>query len=131
MGFNTTVVIMNDALGEIAKDPNFGKNLAAAVSECGGRNHRVDVCAGNHGNAAHVVESHHADSTCIVTVGGNLGIKQLESFGWNHHEQEGQLELLLAWSSKMGFSLKPATPEAKALMDGLGRGSRRKPGVRS
>lgn len=27
MGYNTTVMILNDALGSIAEDPNFGKNL--------------------------------------------------------------------------------------------------------
>jgi len=31
MGYNTTVVVMNDALGSIEKDPEFGKNLVRAV----------------------------------------------------------------------------------------------------
>ena len=31
------------------------------------------VVAGNHGNAAYVVETHHADYDVLVRVGGNLG----------------------------------------------------------
>ena len=33
MGYNTTVVILNDALGQIAKDPKFGEKLARAIME--------------------------------------------------------------------------------------------------
>ncbi len=72
MGFNTTVVVLNDALADIAGDPDFGKNLADAITEAAmGRPQWV--AAGRHGNAAYVVESHHADYQVMVRVGGNLG----------------------------------------------------------
>lgn len=72
MGFNTTVVILNDAAHYIEDDPDFGKNLVHAMR-------RLDydgdgnVPAGNHCNAAQVVETHHADGNVLVAVGGNRG----------------------------------------------------------
>jgi hypothetical protein len=71
MGFNTTVLILNDALDEIENDPNFGKKLVSAISKVGIGNKGVDVSALNHCNAARVIESHHADYDVYVKVGGN------------------------------------------------------------
>lgn len=83
MGFNTTIVVMNDRLNDIENDPEFGKNLTQAVNmfitekyitERAGRPfYGVDVRAGGCVNAATVVETHHADDTSIVAVGGNMG----------------------------------------------------------
>jgi hypothetical protein len=74
MGFNTTVVVLNDALHDIENDPDFGKNLAKAVRGLAVRDGYQDVPALNHVNAATVIESHHADSLKAVLVGGNIGI---------------------------------------------------------
>lgn len=74
MGWNTTVVVLNDALSSIENDPEFGAKLARAVraaierSKC-----PIDVSAGNHCNAALVVETHHADQEVTVLVGRNFG----------------------------------------------------------
>jgi hypothetical protein len=74
MGYNTTIVVLNDALGEIENDRNFGKKLAAAIRSNGTKmNSPFTVAAGSHGNAAVVVETHHADYTAIVAVRGNTG----------------------------------------------------------
>ena len=74
MGFNTTVVVLNDALGEIAEDAQFGERLAAAIRQVQ-RGKPVNVAAhGKHGihcNAALVVETHHADQDVLVRIGGN------------------------------------------------------------
>ena len=76
MGFNTTVVVMNDALAQIEHDPEFGKNLARAIYEVQ-RGKPVDVPACGersvHCNAATVIESHHADYMVLVEVGRNSG----------------------------------------------------------
>ena len=109
MGYNTTVVVLNDAIGEIERDPEFGKNLGAAIRDLHtsrrlGRG-RVDVRAGCHGNAASVIESHHADETAIVTVGGNCGIAHVLRHGWDHHTPEGQRRLLERWAHSMGLKV--------------------------
>lgn len=77
MGYNTTVVVLNDALSEIEQDPDFGKKLVRAIMQAG-RGKPVDVSARGthciHANAATVIESHHADYDVLVKVGGNTGI---------------------------------------------------------
>jgi len=73
MGFNTTVVVMNDAVNEIERDPDFGRNLAAAIRSVGCYSKPVDVSAMNYCNAASVIECHHADLDVYVKVGGNYG----------------------------------------------------------
>lgn len=73
MGFNTTVVIMNDALRYIEEDLSFGLRLGRRVREiCGARN-PLWCRAGNYINAALVVETHHADDIVTVAVGENRG----------------------------------------------------------
>jgi ribosomal protein L37E len=73
MGYNTTIVVMNDALGYIEKDIEFGARLATAVTR-GIEN--VAACAPDriYGNAAIVVETHHMDSVVSVDVGGNTAV---------------------------------------------------------
>ena len=119
MGYNTTVIVYNDALGEIEKDPQFGKNLVRAIGELSRASQSdrptVDVPSGCHGNAAMVVETHHADSCALVTVAGNLGICHVTEHGWDHHEVAGQERMLRAWAKKLGFKLvKEKTPPVPA-----------------
>lgn len=106
MGFNATVVLMVDAAADIEQSPTFGRDLVKAVMDVQrGKSERQDVQAGCHANAATVVEVHHADSTAVLTVGGNLGICHLEDAGWDHHTEEGQIRLLKAWAKKLGFAV--------------------------
>jgi hypothetical protein len=81
MGWNTTVVVLNDALGYIEEDPEFGKKLARAILGLSAPpdRQRCDVSArrprgGVHANAATVVETHHADAVVTVDVGGNTAV---------------------------------------------------------
>ena len=74
MGFNTTVMVLNDALGEIAEDAEFGKRLASAIMNARvGKSVSVPAYGmhGIHCNAALVVETHHASHDVLVSVGGN------------------------------------------------------------
>ncbi len=79
MGFNATVVVMNDALQEISEDPDFGKRLAKAVAELSGQAIYKPVNVAAHGktcimgNAAVVIETHHSSYDVLVKVGGNTG----------------------------------------------------------
>ncbi len=72
MGFNTTVVVLNDATHEIENDPKFGQKLVRAIRALA-HGSQQDVTAGNHCNAATVIETHHADGNVLVAVGGNRG----------------------------------------------------------
>jgi hypothetical protein len=78
MGFNTTVVVMNDALTDIEFDPDFGKNLAAAIRNISCFGGPINVAThstkcGVHCNPVSVIETHHADYDVLVRVGGNRG----------------------------------------------------------
>lgn len=67
MGFNTAVVILNDHLHDIEKDPLFGKKLADEQREAYSRR------PGYRGwqNSFAVLPSEHADTDQLVVVGGN------------------------------------------------------------
>jgi hypothetical protein len=115
MGFNTTVIVLNDALDQIEKDPNFGKNLSRAIMSLPIKGGSVDVHAGNHCNAAAVIESHHADYSALVLVGGNYGSVVGKSFGWSHHEKEAQLCMLKNILDDLGYRIvKKSVPKPKA-----------------
>lgn len=72
MGYNSTVVVMNDALDQIRNDPDFGRKLADAIAVVQ-RGKSVDIRSGYHANAAIVICSRHADWTTYIKVGGNYG----------------------------------------------------------
>jgi hypothetical protein len=126
MGFNTTVVVMNDALSDIANDPDFGKNLADAVSRsCLGD--QVDVPAysyrrngydkgwtGVYCNAATVIETHHADQTTLVAVGGNCGTN-LGTF-WPYGEGTLEERMLRELADKLGYRLVKKAPKKVRVM---------------
>lgn len=100
MGYNATVMVLLDELGSIERDPEFGAKLAAAIKAKAVDPQMTADLAG-----ASVVEVHHADNTTLVTVGGNVGIMQLEHFGYCHHHPVMQEKLLSAWADKLGFNL--------------------------
>lgn len=106
MGFNTTLVIMNDALHIIEKDPEFGAKVAQAAQNfgCYGKKH-VDISSGGHCNAATVVDCHHADQTSIILVGGNMGTVAVPYAGGWDHSEKAQERMLRYWADKMGFRL--------------------------
>jgi len=103
MGFNTTVVVLNDALGSIQRDTTFGEKLASAILQVA-LGKPVDVSAGGHCNAAQVVESHHADSLIPILVGGNCGLEVKSHVPWNADDPE--LDLLRTLAHRRGYTLK-------------------------
>lgn len=104
MGWNTTVVVLNDALDQIKNDPEFGKNLAAACSHRTVTDGPVDVSAGYHGNAASVVETHHADVTKVILVGGNTADDLGSAYLYGDEPKE--LRLARAMAEKHGYHLR-------------------------
>jgi hypothetical protein len=106
MGFNTTVIVLNDALDQISKDDKFGEKIADAVGMLHVSREQIDIVFGNYGNAATVVETHHADGNAVVVVGGNMAnVIDTVYIGHNHHQEEGQLEILKALAKKFGYKL--------------------------
>lgn len=115
MGWNTGVIILNDAMDQITKNPNeFVGNLNEAMSlyQVTGfqRNHRDNACldiqVGNHGNAASVFHQSHADSVGVYSIGGNCASKMMETYnGGRHTREDDKLELLKHMADVMGYRL--------------------------
>lgn len=70
MGFNTVVVVLNDRLDEIERDPEFGKKLVAAIHAFNPNNpERTPYVTGQ----TKVVGQDHSAWLCAYVVGGNTG----------------------------------------------------------
>jgi hypothetical protein len=71
MGYNTTVIVNNDALNEIRDDKNFGEKVYNAALGITNERKPIGVDSGCHCSAATVIETHHADRIKLIAVGGN------------------------------------------------------------
>ena len=106
MGWNTSAIILNDALEMIEKDPDAGKKIAGAVRELHIR-HPVDICMGNHVNAMTVLETHHADTIAPILLGANTGhVIDGCHFHWSRDFEEWEKELLQLLAKKHGYTLR-------------------------
>ena len=104
MGFNTTVVILNDGLHDIAKDTEFSKKLADAVARLSVTEGKaVDVSAGCFANPCVVVETHHADGVCLIAVGGNYGRNLGHVASWSQLSDD--VALLRGLADKLGYRI--------------------------
>ncbi len=78
MGYQTTVIIRNDAISEIERNPEeFVRNLLDTLRRVGldeiSHTNGLDFPCGHHANVGRVIETHHSDSTTIITSGGSTG----------------------------------------------------------
>lgn len=98
MGYNTSVIVINDALTDIENDPFFGKKLVAAIRarSLNLDGQPIDVPASNHCNAASVVETHHADLTSVVMFGGNTAKVLGTAYGYRFQDPVEALRILQA-----------------------------------
>jgi hypothetical protein len=110
MGYNTTVVIMNDAMDEIEKDPEFGANLVKAVKRRLSNKGPLSVHAGSHSNAATVIEVHHADMTKLVAVGGNYG----QDLGFVGPCGQAHVDMLEAFAAALGYTIRKKKEKCSA-----------------
>ena len=106
MGYNTTIIVLNDALHQIKEDEEFGRkvyNAALIVS----RGKPIDIPSGNHCNAATVVETHHADQIKLIAVGGNAGT----DLGYAGNWRATPVEMLRQLAESLGYRIvkKPLT----------------------
>ena len=74
MGFNTAVLVLNDALNEIKSDPAFGANLTRAII-MGKRDPGVSARSKNviYASAAEVISTGHSSQYQVCVFGGNTG----------------------------------------------------------
>lgn len=101
MGFNSTMVILNDALHQIKEDKEFGAKVYDAVTRMHGNKNPIDISAGFFTNAATVIESHHADMLKLIAVGGNYG-QDLGYCGFHNYTPE---QMLKDMAKQMGYRL--------------------------
>jgi hypothetical protein len=80
MGFNSVVVVLNDRLHEIERDPEFGKKVANAIRayDVEGRIPKPYITG-----QTQVVSVQHADVVQIVAVGANTA----RVLGYGHWRQ--------------------------------------------
>lgn len=105
MGYNSTVVVMNDAMTAIEKDPEFGKKLVQAILSQHGKNVPVDISSGGHVNAATVIDCHHSDYSSLILVGGNMGTVLVSDASGYKHDAFDQFDACSALAKKLGYKL--------------------------
>lgn len=107
MGFNSTLIIMNDCLNEIKNDKNFGEKVHNAIIRYDSMNKKgIDISSGCCVNAATVIDCHHADGTSLIAIGGNYGtIISPYVYGYSHHTEKAKENILRAFANDMGFRI--------------------------
>jgi hypothetical protein len=105
MGYNTVVMVLNDRLSDIEKDPDFGRKLVHQIMHTHARHD--EYVPGPHGTS--VLPSVHADTSQLVVVQANS--LRLLGYGWSSDPE--QCMRLLA--DELGFSVtkKPALKAPK------------------
>jgi len=105
MGFNSTLIVMNDALEQIREDQNFGRKVAESINSLSASDRQVTINSGDHYNAATVVETHHADGLAVIVVGGNQA-QILSQYVGNYRSSE--LEIVKSLAEQLGYRLVKA-----------------------
>jgi hypothetical protein len=95
MGFQTTLIIRNDAIGDIRDNPTeFVGNLLRAIGEVSGTK-GLDIPCGHHANVARVVEVHHSDSTTVIASGGSTAELLTTVHRWRWSNEQDKLDSLI------------------------------------
>ena len=113
MGFNSTILILNDQLSSIERDPEgFVKEMVNAISSIGCSGDKQDF----HPGQSTVMSVSHADTVTILAVGGNHSTVLGRVYnGGKHHTPEDQEFILRRLADEYGFRLvrKPKGKEKK------------------
>lgn len=110
MGFQTTMVVLNDALHEIRDDKDFGEKVYDAALKISHSITPIDIHANMHANAASVIESHHADEAVMLVASGNTMVNMGSVGTWASTDPVNYLKKA---ADKMGYRLVKK-PESKA-----------------
>jgi hypothetical protein len=109
MGYNTALIICNDQLHELAKDPEGGRIIQSLIQEARGK----EAIYGRYGIGA--LQSQHADGVQIVAVGGNA----IRHLGYGHYTHSPE-DLLRCLADQMGYRLSKRPLRAAAKQERRG-----------
>ena len=102
MGFNSTVLILNDRIHEIENDQDFGKKVAEGIREFG----YVDKYSKTYiTGQTEVLSCQHASDMAVIAVGGNCGTKIDTLFGLTHHKEADKLKIVQQMAENLGYRL--------------------------
>ena len=107
MGYQSTLLIQNDALDQIKDDPEFGRKVVDAILHLSVDDKPVDICAGWHCNAATVIENHHANDTTVLAMGGGYGYIMGNAYACTQtlHTDEGKIKVLRELAARFGYTI--------------------------
>lgn len=115
MGYNSVVFICNDGMYQIEKDPagwwkKTWDQLMIQTFKSSKSGEDGSYGFGNHCGGFQAVWNEHADVTCLIAVGGNYATVLPGRVRWSdgdgHHTPEGQVQILKAVASKLGYDLR-------------------------
>lgn len=105
MGFNSLVMICNDGLGAIEKNPEgFANKIVRYIGGGKGMNEPFTFGHEMWANHFQIVWNQHADVTGIIAVGGNHASVLGMTMG-GHYTPDKQLLLLKELARKFGYHL--------------------------
>ena len=103
MGFNSTLLLLNDQLSSIERNPvAFVKEMLNAISSIGCSGDQQDFWPGQ----STVMSVSHADTVTVLAVGGNHAtVLGRVRNGGKHHTTEDQEFILKRLADEYGFRL--------------------------
>lgn len=106
MGYNTAVLILNDALSDLKKDADVGRKLSNAilVSQSAAVGRATDFSIGCHANGGTVLPSEHADHVQIVALGGN-SMRRLAILHYEWSKMTDPEKLMRSLADTLGYTI--------------------------
>jgi hypothetical protein len=112
MGYNTTLLVLNDGLGDIEQNPEqFVRNLVNAIKlHSWHKNNRVhnDFGVGSHANCCMIGSSEHSSGTSILFAGGNYitHAATVHTGSHSHHTEEDFVRIMKAALEQKGYTVR-------------------------
>ena len=102
MGWNTVVLVLNDAMSSVVNDKGFGQKVSDAVSEVNMYHKPADISSGSFVNAATVISTEHANVRRLLLTGENW----VEDLGAVHpygKDDDIRVRVLKALADNLGY----------------------------
>lgn len=115
MGFNTGLLLLNDALSFL-DEPSvrtvFFSNLLASLNDAARFGSRINIPIGSHANGATIFHMQHADVTSVYAIGGNTTLPLHDNFlpelskAWSLEDRDHRLVILQTLAAEIGYEVK-------------------------